>query len=165
MPRHISANSDLLQRFSALLAQFDTFRLHSFLDIPQVGKDVFKSAHHRFAHALVACCSNAPATGHHPQYAFLLHHWTGWRPSRKKSMNLLPKSTAMTGQPFKAPSAGLHRLPGAPILPVCRSWRATRWTAAPVLYSSSKCCTTILHAADHFNLFIASSFSSSGMWV
>lgn len=36
---------------------------------------------------------------------------------------------------------------------------------APVLYSSSKCCTTILHAADHFNLFIASSFSSSGMWV
>ena len=90
---------------------------------------------------------------------------TGWRPSRKKSMNLLPKSTAMTGQPFKAPSAGLHRLPGAPILPVCRSWRATRWTAAPVLYSSSKCCTTILHAADHFNLFIASSFSSSGMWV
>lgn len=64
-----------------------------------------------------------------------------------------------------APSAGLHRLPGAPILPVCRSWRATRWTAAPVLYSSSKCCTTILHAADYFNLFIASSFSSSGMWV
>ena len=29
--------------------------------------------------------------------------------------------------------------------------------------SASKCCTTILHAADHFNLFIASSFSSSGM--
>lgn len=46
MPRRISANSDLLQRFSALLAQFDTFRLHSFLDIPQVGKDVFKSANH-----------------------------------------------------------------------------------------------------------------------
>lgn len=44
--RRISANSDLLQRFSALLAQFDTFRLHSFLDIPQVGKDVFKSANH-----------------------------------------------------------------------------------------------------------------------
>lgn len=61
--------------------------------------------------------------------------------------------------------AGPHRPPGAPTLPVCRSWRATRWTAAPVLYSSSKCCTTILHAADHFNLFIASSFSSSGMWV
>lgn len=40
------SKSRLLQRFSALLAQFDTFRLHSFLDIPQVGKDVFKSAHH-----------------------------------------------------------------------------------------------------------------------
>lgn len=70
---------------------------------------------------------------------------------------------AVTGRPFRAPSGVPRRPHGTPTLPVCRSWLAIRWTAAPVLYSSSKCCTTILHAADHFNLFIASSFSSSGM--
>ena len=38
--RRILANLDLLQRFSAFLAKFDTFRLHSFLDIPQTGKEM-----------------------------------------------------------------------------------------------------------------------------
>ena len=88
---------------------------------------------------------------------------TGWKLSRKRSMSRLLTSNAVTGRPFKAPSGVPRRPHGTPTLPVCRSWLAIRWTAAPVLYSSSKCCTTILHAADHFNLFIAFSFSSSGM--
>lgn len=61
--------------------------------------------------------------------------------------------------------AGPHRPHGTPTLPVCRSWLAIRWTVAPVLYSSLRCCTMTWCAADYFNLFMASSFSSRGMWV
>ena len=86
-----------------------------------------------------------------------------WEQEDRLEMSRLLTSNAVTGRPFKAPSGVPLRPHGTPTLPVCRSWLAIRWTAAPVLYSSSKCCTTILHAADHFNLFIASSFSSSGM--
>lgn len=44
-PSHFGKSRPFATLFS-VLAQFDTFRLHSFLDIPQTGKDVFKSAHH-----------------------------------------------------------------------------------------------------------------------
>lgn len=69
---------------------------------------------------------------------------TVWKLSRKRSMSRLLTSNAATGRLFKAPSVGPHRPHGTPTLPVCRNWRATRWTAAPALCSSLRCCTTIL---------------------